>query len=60
MALYGAYSPSKIYYPNDIKEVVEYAQVGFGPCGQAQAVILRARTCVNPIFFPGSRYPSCP
>lgn len=27
MALYGAYSPKKIYYPTTIKEIVEYAQV---------------------------------
>ena len=27
MALYGAYSPKKIYYPQTIKEIVEYAQV---------------------------------
>jgi hypothetical protein len=27
MALYGAYSSSKIYYPHTIKEIVEYAQV---------------------------------
>jgi hexosaminidase len=27
MALYGAYSPNKIYYPATIRELVEYAQV---------------------------------
>lgn len=27
MAYYGAYSPRKIYYPEDITEVVQYAKV---------------------------------
>jgi len=25
MTLYGAYSPSKVYYPQDVREIVEYA-----------------------------------
>lgn len=27
MALYGAYAPHKIYYPDQIRDVVDYAQV---------------------------------
>ncbi|XP_068217150.1 chitooligosaccharidolytic beta-N-acetylglucosaminidase-like [Palaemon carinicauda] len=27
MSYYGAYSPRKVYYPNDIREIVEYARM---------------------------------
>ena len=27
MTYYGAYSPRQIYYPNDVKEIMDYARV---------------------------------
>jgi len=29
MALYGSYAANKIYYPDTVREIMEYAQVGY-------------------------------